>query len=335
MKREAERKRLVLLENYQMQNSWLTWGLSDMMRKDLTWNKILTGYSEKLLKFVLNANLLTLATPDNLRRWKIASDVPCGLCSKPNVGLSHVLAGCPWVLKVENKLDREDRNTWRHNCVLLALTGFIQKKVKVVNAAPIVTQRRFISFVRAGHKPGPRSAAVNTGILFEARDWICDFDLPELHPNGSIYSMPSDIDITGIRCDGYVISRSSKICILFELTVPMEENMEFWHQKKLEKYANSLATVVNWKFHFIILEVGCRGFIAQRFSSSLRRLGFTPRECRCMYDAAQLLARKSSYVIWLNRYNKDFKPFRLTADISVDQPLVPNSSSSMVGAPPS
>ena len=107
MKREAERKRLVLLENYQMQNSWLTWGLSDMMRKDLTWNKILTGYSEKLLKFVLNANLLTLATPDNLRRWKIASDVPCGLCSKPNVGLSHVLAGCPWVLKVENKFDHE------------------------------------------------------------------------------------------------------------------------------------------------------------------------------------------------------------------------------------
>ena len=84
MRREAEKKRLVVLEKYQLQNTWLTWGLTDMMVKDLTWNKILTGYSEELLKFVLNGNLLTLATPDNLRRWNIASDVPCGLCTKPN-----------------------------------------------------------------------------------------------------------------------------------------------------------------------------------------------------------------------------------------------------------
>src|SRR5690349_14561895 len=45
IRREAERKRLVLLENYQLQNSWLKWGLSDMTAKDLTWNRILTGYS--------------------------------------------------------------------------------------------------------------------------------------------------------------------------------------------------------------------------------------------------------------------------------------------------
>ena len=62
MRREAERKRLVILENYELQNSWLRWGLSDMVVKDLTWNKILTGYSEKLLKFVLNSNLQTMAT---------------------------------------------------------------------------------------------------------------------------------------------------------------------------------------------------------------------------------------------------------------------------------
>ncbi len=45
MKREAESKRLVLLQNYQLQNSWIKWGLSDMMAKDLTWNKILTGHT--------------------------------------------------------------------------------------------------------------------------------------------------------------------------------------------------------------------------------------------------------------------------------------------------
>ena len=118
MRKEAERKRLVILQSYEVQNSWLSWGLSDMMMKDLTWNKILTGYSEKLLKFVINSNLQTLASPDNLRRWKVADNVPCGLCTRPNVTLSHILAGCPWVLTVENKMNREDRNTWRHNNVL-------------------------------------------------------------------------------------------------------------------------------------------------------------------------------------------------------------------------
>ena len=73
----------------------MVWGLANMMKKDLTWNKILTGYSERLLKFVLNSNFFTLATPDNLKRWKITSDVPCGLCTKVKVQLLHILAGLP------------------------------------------------------------------------------------------------------------------------------------------------------------------------------------------------------------------------------------------------
>ena len=129
MRRDAERKRLVLLEKYQLQNSWLKWGLSDMMSKDLTWNKLLYGYSEKLLKFVLNSNLQTMATPDNLRRWNILKDAPCGLCTKFNVGLSHILAGCPWVLNAENKLSREDRINWRHNCVLSGLAKVVRCKI--------------------------------------------------------------------------------------------------------------------------------------------------------------------------------------------------------------
>lgn len=70
MRRDAERKRLASGE-YKLQNSWLKWGLSDVMSKDLTWNKILYGYSDKLLKFVLNSNLQTMASPDNLKRWNI------------------------------------------------------------------------------------------------------------------------------------------------------------------------------------------------------------------------------------------------------------------------
>jgi hypothetical protein len=134
-----------------MQNDWLSWGLSDMMRKDLTWNKLLTGYSEKLLKFVLNANLLTLASPDNLKRWKVNSDACCGLCTRPNATLAYILTGCPWVLKVENKFTREDRNTWRHNCVLLYFANQIRKKLKDINAcAPTSDNFVPIDFHSAG-----------------------------------------------------------------------------------------------------------------------------------------------------------------------------------------
>ena len=190
-----------------------------MMNKDLTWNKILTGYSEKLLKFVLNANLLTLATPDNLRRWNVASDIPCGLCTKPNVTLSHILAGCPWVLAVENKFNREDRNTWRHNCVLLYISGAITEKVKEVNHSPVLSKIPFIKFVPAASKPSTtKSTPTNIfSLLSNARDWIYDFDLPEFRSNGASYCFPRDVDVNGIRCDGYLLSRSTKTCIVIEL----------------------------------------------------------------------------------------------------------------------
>ena len=134
MRREAERKRLVFLEKYQLQNSWLKWGLSDMMTKDLTWNKILTGYSDKLLKFVLNSNLQTMATPDNQ-----AVEYPERCLLWPVHAVQRwIIPHLCWVpvgsVKVENKLPREDRNTWRHNCVLLELAGAIRRKLVEVNA---------------------------------------------------------------------------------------------------------------------------------------------------------------------------------------------------------
>jgi hypothetical protein len=47
LKREAEEKRLCILENYKMQANWLKWGLENMMDKDLTWKKIIYGYDHR------------------------------------------------------------------------------------------------------------------------------------------------------------------------------------------------------------------------------------------------------------------------------------------------
>ena len=69
MKKQTEQARIAVIHDYQIQSKWLNWdGVESAMNKDLSWNKILTQYSERLLKFVLNARLNTLPSPDNLRR---------------------------------------------------------------------------------------------------------------------------------------------------------------------------------------------------------------------------------------------------------------------------
>ena len=235
----------------------------------------------------------------------------CGLCTRPNVTLSHILAGCPWVLTVENKLDREDRNTWRHNNILLELAVNIQQKIREVNLLPSDLPLPRVHFVPAGTVSRQKfPASLDLGLLKEARDWVCDFDLPDFHTGDSKYCFLQNIDVVDVRCDGYIISRSKKICIIIELTVPMEENIEYWHSEKRNRY--SKITSPDWSFHYLIFEIGCRGFIPTRFFSLMRHLGFTKAQFRRIYTDLQLLVRRCSYVIWLNRYNKEFVPFRFS-----------------------
>ena len=54
---------------YNMQNGFLNWGKLEMEMEcnDLTWKKVLTQYSDRLLSFVLNSQLNTVPTPNNLR----------------------------------------------------------------------------------------------------------------------------------------------------------------------------------------------------------------------------------------------------------------------------
>ena len=132
MKKEAEEKRLVILHQYELQASWLSWGLNEMMKSDFGWNTLLYDYSDRLLKFVVNSQTNTLPTPDNLRRWGLKRNVACGLCGKKEVTLSHVLGDCDWVREMKNKFPREDRYTWRHNNVLHMLSMAIQDQMGVV-----------------------------------------------------------------------------------------------------------------------------------------------------------------------------------------------------------
>ena len=48
-----------------------------------------------------------------------------------------------------------------------------------------------------------------------------------------------------------------------ELTVPIEERIAFWNEKKTGKYEKMIADhgSPSWKLKCIVAEVGCRGYI--------------------------------------------------------------------------
>ncbi len=95
LKKAKEHDRLTKLHGYEMQSSWMVWGLDKAMQRDLSWQKVLYQMSAPLLKFYLNAQLNTLPSPDNLSRWGQGSEFRCTLCGRVSATLSHILAGCP------------------------------------------------------------------------------------------------------------------------------------------------------------------------------------------------------------------------------------------------
>ena len=93
----------------------------------------------------------------------------------------------------------------------------------------------------------------------------------------------------------------------------MEHNIATWHTAKLKKYETELrieAERNRWSLHTIVIEVGARGWIPSNVASSLARLGLPAVKNLC--GKLGLLAVKSSYVIWLNRFNKDFQTWRIS-----------------------
>ena len=100
--------------------------MDKMRSEDLKWNKILYGYSPRLLKFLINARANTLPSPDNLVRWKArgkCNQFHCGLCLKPKATLNHILAGCKWVFNRGRIPGVEDRYTWRYNVILIVIVN--------------------------------------------------------------------------------------------------------------------------------------------------------------------------------------------------------------------
>ena len=95
-------------------------------------------------------------------------------------------------------------------------------------------------------------------------------DLPEHTVDGG--TIPADICITPQKPDVVIIDEKSNSIYIFELTVPIEHNVEVRHQEKSDKYAHFAVDIQNMNTFVIAFEIGSRGFISTRNQSSLQTL---------------------------------------------------------------
>src|SRR6201999_2554352 len=137
------------------------------------------------------------------------------------------LAGCPWVRGAEDKLAHcEDRYTWRHNNVLLAIARAVEERITEANAQAKPKEVKQLAslqsaFVRAGQALDSKKVTKKEAphLLQAANDWKCDFDLPEFRSPGSSYVFPHDVALTMM----VILSLRQPDLYCLRADLPMEE----------------------------------------------------------------------------------------------------------------
>ncbi len=172
-----------------------------------------------------------------------------------------------------------------------------------------------ISFVKAGAKPRKKAKKerMPKGWLWRGvSDWCFGFDLKEYCAEAN-YVFPHVACATDLRPDGFLISLQAKCVIVVELTVPWEENVAKWHKKKTERYEEIRENAEpGWEVFSLVLEVGARGWVPRSATSNLRALGMDWPQVKELTSAMSDVARKASYVIFINRFNQLFQPWDAT-----------------------
>ena len=176
--------------------------------------------SLSLSKFVLNAQINSVRTPDMLHLWKYIDDPACPLCKAPQCTLFHILVKCDHAL-------HQGRYTWRHDSVLknieLSLAALVQDFNNRRPASLVKATRKSFEacFVRkGGKKPGNKPPErFSPSILECANDWQLKVDF------NSSAQFPPEILATPLRPDIVLWSTMSRVVVLMELTCCAEESM--------------------------------------------------------------------------------------------------------------
>jgi len=282
VRREEEKSRSAKAVQLGPQGHWTRWNVPE---RKLTWQELWT-YEPLRLSFLLRSVYDLLPSPTNLHRWKLIENPNCQLCEKTGT-LRHVLSGCPTSLS-------QGRYRWRHDQVLKDMAHILELERKK-NRPPVMKGRQMIKFVKAGEtKPTTKNA---TGILQESRNWEMRADLKKR------LQFPEEVAHTTLRPDIVLWSKSPKLVILIELTVPWEERIDEAFEFKRSKYEELVQTCREngWKTWIFPVEIGCRGFPSQSVWKMLGSLGIKGKARTTAAHQLGKAAERTSCWLWLQR----------------------------------
>jgi hypothetical protein len=164
------------------------------------------------------------------------------------------------------------------------------------------TGPHFINFVKEGEKKSAKSTG--TGILHDSKNWEMLVDL------GKKLKFPEEVTHTSLRPDIVMWSRSPKLMVMVELTVPWEERVEVSHEIKKGKYQDLADTCKErgWKTWVFPVEVGCRGFPSQSVWKMLGAVGIKGGARNTAAHALGKAAERASSWLWLRRNEPTWQP---------------------------
>ena len=185
--------------------------------------------------------------------------------------------------------------TLRHNKVLEIFSEVSKTRCKTANKAPNIIYNRAIEFVKEGNISKTACENMRKPSLLEGcTDWHIATDLKHN------FIFPTEIALTTKCLDIVIWSVKTKKVFVIELTVPYEENFDWAHQRKLEKYEDLREQCVRngWITNVFPIEVGCRGFIVNSTFVFLTNLGLPPSDKRKYMEKIQDKALTASACIW-------------------------------------
>ena len=189
-----------------------------------------------------------LPTQVNLRTWGLTPSDRCKACGK-SASLKHILTGYEYALR---------SYTWRHNEVLEIFSEVSKTSCETANKALNIINNRAIQFVKEGNISKIARENMRKPSLLEGfSGWHVATNLKHN------FIFPTEIALTTKRRDIVIWSVKAKIVFVIALTVPYEENFNWSHQRKLEKYEDLREQCVRngWIMNVFPIEVGRRVFI--------------------------------------------------------------------------
>ena len=245
--------------------------------------------------FCISSTYDTLPSPSNLKRWKLTSEASCFLCNKDTCTTSHIVGACKITLS-------QGRFTFRHDNVLRIIISNIRSSIKTIKSSvPRSKQSIKIKFVKKVTIVKNKNSSPS-GLLHQASDWVLLGDLD------GTFSFPPHIAFTELRTDITIFSNKLKRVILIELTCPCEENMEAWHNVKVDKYLPLKSVIKNngWSLDLFAVEVGARGYCSRSVLCCFKSLGLRNPTINTTIKQISKCSMECSFCILLARHNKEW-----------------------------